>query len=332
MTVLHLVVPHDIDDPARPSGGNRYDRRLADALTARGRRVVEHAVTGDWPHPGAEASARLAATLAAVTDGEAVLVDGLLASASPDVVIPAAARVALGVLVHLPLGVETPAVRAAERAVMRSARSVVVTSSWTGDWLGRQYGLADVHVAPPGVDPAPVAAGTPSGRALLSVGRASHTKGYDVLADALATLTDLPWTCTWVGPHDDLPPGPIALTGPLPPAAVAERYHATDLLVLPSRTESYGMVLAEALARGVPVLASDVGGVREAIGSGLPGLLVPPGDPGTLAGALRRWLTDASLRRDLRSRALARRDTLDGWDVTASRIEAALPTAVGAGS
>jgi len=338
MTVLHLVVPDGIDDPARPSGGNRYDRRLADALSARGRGVVQHAVPGDWPAPDAEASARLAGALAAVPDGEAVLVDGLLASASPAAVVAAGSRVPLLVLVHLPLGVEDPAARPAEREVMRAARAVVATSSWTGEWLQRHYGPLDVHVAPPGVDPAPVAAASATGHALLCVGRASRTKGYDVLVDALATLTDLAWTCTWVGPHDGVPTeqsrptGSIALTGPLPPAAVAERYDAADLLVLPSRTESYGMVLTEALARGVPVLASDVGGVREAIGSGLPGLLVPPGDAVALAGALRRWLTDASLRRDLRSRALARRDTLDGWDVTAARVEAALPAAVGARS
>jgi glycosyltransferase involved in cell wall biosynthesis len=330
MTALHLVVPDGIDDPTRPSGGNRYDRRLADALTSRGRRVVEHAVAGDWPAPERAASERLGAALGAVPDGEWALVDGLLASAAPDVVVPAADRLALAVLVHLPLGVDDPAARATEHDVLRAARAVVATSEWTRDWLAHHYGLAGVHVARPGVDPAPPATGSGTGGALLCVGRASRTKGYDVLLDALSTLTDLAWTCTWVGPSDGVPAGPVTLTGPLPAPAVARHYAAADLLVLPSRTETYGMVLAEALAHGLPVLASHVGGVREAIGPELPGLLVPAGDPAALAAALRQWLTDAALRRDLRGRALARRETLEGWDATAARVAAALPTAVGA--
>jgi glycosyltransferase involved in cell wall biosynthesis len=96
------------------------------------------------------------------------------------------------------------------------------------------------------------------------------------------------------------------------------------------------MVLTEALARGVPVLASDVGGVREAVGSGgagrLPGILVPPGDPDALADALRRWLTDGGLRTELREAARERRGTLRGWDATADDVADALPGPVGAQS
>ncbi len=77
-----------------------------------------------------------------------------------------------------------------------------------------------------------------------------------------------------------------------------------DLLVLASRGETYGMVVTEALARGLPVVATEVGGVPEALGHGAdgarPGLLVSPGDAAALAAALRRWLGDAELRGRLR--------------------------------
>ena len=70
--------------------------------------------------------------------------------------------------------------------------------------------------------------------------------------------------------------------------------------MLASRAETYGMVVTEALARGLPVLATEVGGVTEALGHGedgtRPGLLVPPGDPAALGAALRAWLEDAELR------------------------------------
>ena len=333
---LHLVVPDGIDDPNRPSGGNLYDRRVADALRATGREVVEHPVAGGWPTPDTAAAGRLATALAAVPDGATVLVDGLVASASPGVLLPAARRLALGVLVHLPLGVASPAARPAEREVLRAAATVVATSGWTRDWLQQTYGLARVDVAPPGAEPAPVASGSGGGGALLCVGRACEAKGYDVLAAALTSLTDLAWTCTWVGPGDVGAEGPITLTGPLPPDAVAEHYRAADLVLLPSRFETYGMVVTESLARGVPVVASDVGGVREAIGltsdGQVPGILVPPGDAGSLAGALRRWLCDADLRHRLRVAALDRRAALRGWDDTARRLAAALPTVLGAAS
>ncbi len=82
--------------------------------------------------------------------------------------------------------------------------------------------------------------------------------------------------------------------GPLTGADLARSYGAADLLVLASRAETYGMVVTEALARGLPVVAAEVGGVPEALGHGAdgirPGLLVPPDDPAALGAALRAWL------------------------------------------
>jgi glycosyltransferase involved in cell wall biosynthesis len=84
------------------------------------------------------------------------------------------------------------------------------------------------------------------------------------------------------------------------------------------------MVVTEALARGLPVLATNVGGVTEALGRGedgtRPGLLVPPGDEAALADALRSWLGDAELRARLRSAARERRATLRPWAATTSEI------------
>ena len=123
----------------------------------------------------------------------------------------------------------------------------------------------------------------------------------------------------------------MSFPGPLTGAGLARRYQAADLLVLASRSETYGMVVTEALARGLPVVATEVGGVPEALGHGAdgdrPGLLVPPGDPAALAAALRAWLTDAEMRRRLRRAAGERRASLSGWSTTASVVSGVLAEA-----
>ncbi len=321
MRPVHLVVPDGVDDPELPSGGNVYDRRVIDGL---GGRAI--AVPGAWPRPGEPGRAALRRALTALPDGAAVLVDGLVAGGVPDVVVPQARRLALAVLVHLPLSDD---LAAAERETLRAARAVVATSGWTARQLRERYGVT-AAVARPGVDPAPLAPGTDGAGRLLCVGSISAIKGQDVLVDALARVHDLPWTCALVGPLRRDPAhvalvrrsvaahgltGRIALTGPRTGPDLDAAYAAADLLVLPSRVEAYGMVVTEALARGVPVLATDAGGVTEALGDG-PRLLVPPGDPAALAAALRRWLTEPDLRDDLRAAARTRRDALTDWEVT----------------
>jgi glycosyltransferase involved in cell wall biosynthesis len=333
VTALHVVVPGTIDDPAAPSGGNRYDRAVLDRLTD----VHEIAVHGAWPRPG---SPLLARVLDDIPDSSTVLLDGLVACGSPDVLAAAARRLRLVVLVHLPLGDETglsPAeageLTAAERRVLHAARAVVVTSAGAARRVIELHDLPAerVHVAPPGVDPAPPAVPSDGGGRLLCVAAVTPRKGQDVLAAALRTLGDLPWTCTCVGATGrGVPDAPerMRFVGPRTGAELDAAYAAADLLVLPSRAETYGMVVTEALARGIPVLATRVNGVPEALGTApdgaVPGTLVPPGDPGALAAALRVWLTDPPLRHRWRAAARARRETLPGWDETVRRLSEVL--------
>jgi glycosyltransferase involved in cell wall biosynthesis len=332
---LHLVVPGDVDDPARISGGNAYDRRLGRGLAADGRPVHELALPGSWPHPDAGQRAALAATLAALPDDAVVLVDGLVACGVPEVVGPAARRLALVVLVHLPLGDETgaaPELVARERETLTAASAVVATSPWTARRLVDLHGLDPdrITVAAPGVDPAPLAPGTDGASHLLCVGSITPTKGQDLLVDA---LVGLPVTCDLVGPVERDPAyvaavraaitrrgARVRLTGPKTGAALDAAYAAADLLVVPSRAETYGMVVTEALARGVPVLASDAGGLPETLGHDpdgqVPGLVVPAGDVAALSAALHRWMAEPLRRNGLRRSARARRGMLQGWEVT----------------
>jgi glycosyltransferase involved in cell wall biosynthesis len=335
MTEVHVVLPNDIDDPAEPSGGNSYDRRICDGLAAAGWSVREHAVPGAWPRPAGTERAALARVLSAVPEDSVVLLDGLIASAVPEVLAPQAGRLRLVVLVHMPLDDE------AEGAALAAARAIVTTSAWTRGRLLDRYALpaGRVHAAPPGVDPARLAPGSNAGARLLCVAAVTPQKGHDLLAQALAKVADLPWTCVCAGPLSRDPDfvdrlrrqidadglaGRVRLVGPRTAGPLDAAYAGADLLVLASRGETYGMVVTEALARGIPVLATAAGGLPEALGRApdgrLPGMLVAREDPAALAGALRRWLSDIDLRRRLRRSARDRRASLTGWSATAETI------------
>jgi glycosyltransferase involved in cell wall biosynthesis len=315
VTEVHVILPEGIDDPTRPSGGNTYDRRLCDELAALGRPVRKH-VALDLPRQ-----------LARIPDGSTVLFDGLIASPAPEALVPEAHRLRQVVLVHMPFEDER------EREVLEAAAAVITTSEWARRRLEELYGLSEVHVAEPGVDAADLAPGSADGGALLCVAAVTRGKGHDVLLGGLATVTDFSWRCACVGSVDRAPAfadhvqrralagglrDRVHFAGPRTGGALDSAYAAADLLVLASHGETYGMVVTEALARGVPVLATDVGGVPEALGHG--GLLVPPGDPEALGAALRLWLEDGDLRARLRRAARERRETLLGWEHTAAAV------------
>lgn len=335
MRLSCFVVPGDIDDRSVPSGGNTYDRRMAEHLPT-GLRPVG----GTWPDPDEAAKKQLDQVLAQVPDGAKALLDGLVACGVPDVLAPHADRLDLAVLVHLPLADETGLdprraadLDAREQKTLQLARQVIVTSAAAARVVEKRHGLATVHIASPGTDPAPQATGTDGVSQLICVAAVTPRKGQDILLKALSEVDDL--RVDFVGSRTRNPAYANGLshprarfTGPLDGSALEAAYDRADLLVLPSHAETYGMVVTEALARGIPVLASDVGGIPDALGrtpnGEQPGLLVPPGDEAALATALRSWRDDPDLRKRLRAAATARARTLEGWAAAAARLRGIL--------
>ena len=359
--MVHVLVPQWIDDPTRPSGGNTYDRRICAGLTERGCDVRVHLAAGPWPRPTPADLLALADLLDQIADDAIVLVDGLIGSAAESVLVPRAHRLRLVLLVHLPLGMEPVTAGASplaqgERAALAAAAAVVTTSDFARGWVLDHYGMdpAAVHTARPGVDPAQLSRPSVGGGRLLCVAAVTPVKGHDVLLAALAGLGDISWQLTCIGSmsvdttfaaqvRGTMPPAlqdRVRWVGPLSEPELSAAYGAADLLLVPSRLETYGMAATEALARGVPVLGSAVGGLPEAIATApdstgpdscRPALLVPPGEVDALRAALRRWLSEPPLRESLRAAASARRPHLRSWGQAVADVSRVL-TAVAAGS
>jgi len=161
-------------------------------------------------------------------------------------------------------------------------------------------------------------------RVLLFVGRLTPIKGLETLLRALAVLateapTDRPVRLVVVGgergdtgdagdfrrlTRELGVEGRVDFRGPQPQDVLPDYYRAADLCLMPSRYESFGMVALEAMACGVPVVASRVGGLAVTVQDGVTGLLVPEGDPGALVGAVRRLLGDEPTRHTLGAEAV----------------------------
>jgi len=344
---IHVIVPEGFDHPGQPTGGNIYDRRVCAGLAEAGWEVLVATVTA-WPAGDSGDRADLARVVSAVPDGETVLIDGLIASPAAAQLLPHAGRVRLMVLLHMPLttaGTHHDAgAERSERSVLRAAAGVVVTSEWTRRQVLARYAIpaCRVYVARPGADRVAAPARPVRGH-LICVGVLSRHKGQDVLIEALAALADRDWHCLLAGSLDRDPAfveqlrtriadlgydRRVRLTGILTGAALSDAYTTADLLVAPSRAETYGMTVTEAFAHGLPVIASTVGGLPEAFGATAdgvgPGQLIPPGDPAALAAALGDWLDDEDHRHRLRAAVRQRQPALHGWEQTTREVADAL--------
>jgi hypothetical protein len=331
---VHFVVPDGIDDPARVSGGNVVDRHVRDGLAARGWSVRMSPVDVGSPAGVREA-------LAHVPDDGLVLIDGLIAGRAPEAMEADAERLRIVVLAHMVSASFPDAdprdVDGEERA-LAAARCVITTSTWTRRELRDRALVASgrIVVAQPGSEEAEPAIGTPHGGALLCVGVVAPHKGQDTLIEALANLgLRGEWTCTIAGSlsadpafarrlarrADEAGIGDrIDLAGVLDGRELDRAYRRADLLVAPSRIESYGMAIADALRRGIPVVASSVGGIPQTVAPSRAAVLVEPGEPGELSDALRRWMVDPGLRARLTEEARSARSLLPRWSGTVDRI------------
>ncbi len=175
------------------------------------------------------------------------------------------------------------------RPLLRDAVAVVAASDTLAQ-AARELGARTVEVVPSGVD-VPGEVGTPDEPPhALFVGRLSAEKG---ILEFVEATEGLPRVIVGDGP---LRPRVPEARGFVPPAELGTVYDRAAVFVVPSLREGYGMTVREAMAHGRAVVASEVGGLRDAIRDGETGLFVPPGDPVALRAAIERLLGDPELR------------------------------------
>jgi len=335
-----FAIPGDL---SLPTGGYAYDRRLLAEWREMGVAALHLPLPGGFPNPSeADLAETGQAILSSPYDG-VLLIDGLAYGAFPESIAAGLAG-RIVALVHHPLGLETglSPVQAVEfvrreTAALRYATAVVASSETTKRLLVADFAVPaeKITVAEPGVDPAERAVGSGGESVeLLAVGSLVPRKGYDVLIAALVGLAGKPWRLTIVGADDRAPAttaalktqiaaaglsGRIRLTGALGQAELDAAYAKADLFVMPSLFEGYGMVLTEALARGLPILCTTGGAAAETAPDDA-ALKVPPGDVAALRAGLARLLDDANERRQRADAAWQAAGALPRWRETATVV------------
>ncbi|CDZ29851.1 glycosyltransferase family 4 protein [Neorhizobium galegae] len=329
------------------TGGYGYDRRAVAALRDLGWNVELISLGDGFPNPSAKQLDAAERMLSRLADGSLVLIDGLAFGVMDVWAGREAKRLKIMALVHHPLALETgldreqqQATAAREKAALAHTRGIIVTSHATAAELAANYAIPAerITVAIPGMDPAPLAAGGGDPPLILSIGTLTRRKGHDILISALEKLRDLPWTCRIVGSKVLDPDVAAQLERQVAQSGLGHRielagqiddtrseFAKADIFALASRYEGYGMVFAEALAQGLPIVGCAAGAVPDVVPKSA-GFLVPPDDPNAFAGALRRLLEEPETRISMADAAAIAGAGLPSWRDTAVAISGFLET------
>lgn len=318
------------------TGGYGYDRRIIAELRAENRPVCVRELEGRFPF--CDDVAKNAATVAVMDapEGSIMIIDGLALPAFSSVFAAESRRIKTMALIHHPLALETGLsssdadhLSEIEHGLLRAVDGIIVTSPSTARNLAESGVACDrLTVVCPGTDPAQTAIGSKCGPLqLLCVGSLIPRKGHVALLDALAGCVHLPWHLCCVGSlgRDQETTrnvmarlqrhgltDRVTLAGEMDNAALEAAYAAADIFVLASELEGFGMAFAEALARGLPIVGSGAGAVRETVPESA-GRIVPVGDAMALRAALVRVIEDSNYRRQLSEGARAVGRALPDW-------------------
>jgi glycosyltransferase involved in cell wall biosynthesis len=357
---IDLFVP---GDPNTSTGGYIYNAQILAGLEDLGWRTRVHSLHDSFPRPTPSALRDARADLASLSADSIVVIDGLALAGLERVLDTEAKRLRVVALIHHPLALETGLdpdharlLETAERAALALVPRVICTSHWTSRALG-EYGvpIEKIRVVEPGVDRRSRGTARRSQRStspetardigqsahdvrLLCVATVTPRKGHAVLLEALGELRDRRWhlTCAGSTTRDAATfaalehqverlalRARVSFLGDLDADALEREYERADLFVLASYLEGYGMALAEAVARGIPVVSTTAGAIPETVPPPA-GVLVPPGDSRALAKALAPLLDQDDARARLAANARAAAAALPTWRTAAERFAAAL--------
>ena len=329
------------------TGGYGYDRRILAELERLGWDIERVSLGEGFPAPPLLTKQAAETNLSALPDDTLVVIDGLAFGILDDWAHQETDRLKIVALVHHPLALETELTSdqrdrllKSERKALCACRHVIVTSPNTQKELIAHYGVGEgkITIALPGTNPAPRAVGDGVTPHIVSIGTMIPRKGHDILIAALKMIDDLVWRATLVGSKTLSPQtakaleeqiqisglgNKIALVGEVDDTS--EIMAKADIFALASRYEGYGMVFAEALSHGLPIVACKAGAVPDVVPADA-GYLVPVDDAKTLAESLRTLLERPAIRKQMASAAKEASKNLPKWaesaQIISTRLEA----------
>lgn len=328
---IFFVIPGNINSL---SGGYAYNRRLIAELGQLSIDVEILQLSGRFPQPTKEDLTDIDKQFSALPNDSIVLVDGLAFGVMGDIAERHNHRLNIIALCHHPLALETGLspekqtfYHTTEKRALNAATAILVTSGATAITLQNSFHIdaSKIYIAPPGTDTQHYAQCKGDPPILLTVASLTFRKGHDILIDALAKIPHIPWQAHFVGSMEFDPEWATYLQQKVINYGFTKRilflggiadtkheYQQADLFVLPSHYEGYGMAFAEALAFGLPIVATQVDSISSLVPKAA-GVLVPPNNSHELATTLNHLLSDPIKRKRLQAGAQHAASTLPSW-------------------
>ncbi|MEM9277845.1 MAG: glycosyltransferase family 4 protein [Pseudomonadota bacterium] len=341
-----FIIPGDIN---LPTGGYRYDRAIIHELQALGHEVNLVSLTGNYPFPSeVEKQAAIELIEALPTANDIAVIDGLAGGAHPELIRKLSKTLPVVALVHHPLclenGLDEETARKLETSEaqgLEHVSSVITTSPETAKTVKGLFNVdaGKIHCVLPGVERGVLA--NPSSDEnihLLCVGSVIERKGHVFLVQALAGLLHLNWHLDCVGKTDFQPDyyanvkarveqnnlaSRITFHGTVDAIQLENHYKNAHMFVLPSLFEGYGMVYAEAIVRGLPVIGTTAGAIPDTVPQSC-GMLVEPGNTDELATALDTMISNKEIRESYREACIASTNSFPTWEKSAAAFASVL--------
>lgn len=328
------------------TGGYIYNKYIVDGLLLKNYKVSVISLKGNFPHPTQEDLEKCDKILSNLTGDEFLIIDSLILGAIPDL-IPKIKKTIITVgLIHLPIsiditGVKKPELSYAEKQAMELTNKLVVTSHFTKNIL-LQSGLTieKISVIEPGIEDYPVKNSYPEKPYnLLCIANYTRSKNHDLLIKSLNQLKEYSWEMNFYGNTTDIEyfteikslikkfglSNRIFLNGPLEREKISEVYLNSDLFILPSKFETYGMVLTEALAHGIPVITTSSGGIPYTVPSSM-GLFAREGTVENFKLLIEKTLTENLTYKYLTATASSFYKQAQKWEKSVDSFEKILLT------
>lgn len=339
MSKILFIIPGDIN---LPTGGYRYDKAILDGWKNTGISYELISLEGNYPFPSESEKAAAMARVEAMMDiGDIAVIDGLAGGALPEFTLALSKHMPVVSLLHHPLCLETglnvdaaKALETSEREGLQSIAHVITTSPETRRIVGKLFGypLEQISAVLPGVTRDRLSIGSDGPcQKLLCVGSIIERKGHRYLIEALSKLKHLNWHLDCIGAMDfdiklveeiqgliakhDLGER-ITLHGSASDETLRDAYYKADLFVLPSLYEGYGMVYAEAIVRGLPVIGTTAGAIPDTVPEKC-GILVEPENADALANAIAKMIENPETLAEYREGAIEAEPNFPTWEKSA---------------